>query len=387
MIGGSEDDKAHIHSRTVDIGTIGLDTRSIHDVVESAAVERAIQSQEFGGSAYDLGNAEAGDAAAAPNGQHCARSRIVANPCESQQTISETSTTDLRYFKHYLAALRPHQWLKNVLVFFPGLAAHKFDWPTLLSSMEAFVCFSFVASGVYVVNDLLDIRADRVHPRKRYRPFASRSIPATHGTWIALGLIVPGGFIAMFIGQGFFLVMASYLLATTAYSLHFKRHIVIDICILAGLYTIRIVAGGIATSVPISVLLIAFSMFFFLSLAAVKRQGELVDSAGRGCLQADGRGYHVNDLQIISMIAVAAGYVSVLVMTYYVNSPAVAELYPHPQMLWGVCAVLLYWITRTVMMAHRGYMHDDPVIYAAKDRISQACLAIILVFVAAGMLV
>jgi 4-hydroxybenzoate polyprenyltransferase len=284
----------------------------------------------------------------------------------------------------YIKALRPHQWLKNVLVFLPMLAAHQLDGPALLLSLLTFICFSIVASSVYVLNDLLDLAADRAHPRKKNRPFASGSIPIAHGTWMAAGLISLGAILAIIIGSDFVLVMTVYYLLTTAYSLHLKRRIVIDIFVLAGLYTARIVAGGVATGIPLSVWLLAFSVFFFLSLAAVKRQAELIDSAERGNLKASGRGYHVDDLPIIAMVAIGAGYVSVLVMTLYVNSPAVVELYANPEALWGVCAILLYWITRTVMVAHRGHMDDDPVIYAAKDRISQVCFLTILCFVVAG---
>lgn len=302
--------------------------------------------------------------------------------CDSVEHL----VTDAKSVKPYIKALRPHQWLKNALVFLPMLAAHQLDSETFLVSLLAFVCFSLVASSVYVLNDLLDLAADRAHPRKKNRPFASGSIPIAHGTWMAAGLFLLGGLLAISISPSFLLAMAGYYLLTTAYSLHLKRRIVIDICVLAGLYTARIIAGGVATDIPLSVWLLAFSVFFFLSLAAVKRQAELIDSADRGSLKASGRGYHVDDLPIISMIAIGAGYVSVLVMTLYVNSPAVVELYAHPEALWGVCAVLLYWITRTVMVAHRGHMHDDPVVYAAKDRISQMCLLIILGFVVGGAL-
>ncbi|GAA6201551.1 UbiA family prenyltransferase [Aquicoccus sp. SU-CL01552] len=300
--------------------------------------------------------------------------------CESVEHL----VTDARSVKPYIKALRPHQWLKNVLVFLPMLVAHQLDSRTFLMSLLAFVCFSLVASSVYVLNDLLDLAADRAHPRKKNRPFASGSIPIAHGTWMAAGLLVLGSLLAIGISPSFLLAMSTYYLLTTAYSLHLKRRIVIDICVLADLYTARIVAGGVATGIPLSVWLLAFSVFFFLSLAAVKRQAELIDSADRGSLKASGRGYHVEDLPIIAMIAVGAGYVSVLVMTLYVNSPAVMQLYAHPKAMWGVCGVLLYWITRTVMVAHRGHMHDDPVVYAAKDRISQMCLLIILVFVVGG---
>ncbi len=298
----------------------------------------------------------------------------------------EHLATEAHSIMPYVKALRSHQWLKNMLVFLPMLAAHQLDPPTFLLSLLAFVCFSLVASSVYVLNDLLDLSADRTHPRKRNRPFASGSIPIVHGTWMAAGLILLGAVLAMNTGWDFLLVMACYYLLTSAYSLYLKRRLVIDICALAGLYTLRIVAGGVATEIPFSAWLLAFSIFLFLSLAAIKRQAELIDGAERGTLTAGGRAYHVDDLPIISMIAIGAGYVSVLVLALYINSPAVVELYAHPEVLWGVCAVLLYWITRTVMVAHRGHMHDDPVVYAAKDRISQICLAIILAFVLVGAL-
>lgn len=296
----------------------------------------------------------------------------------------EHLATETKSVKPYIKALRPHQWLKNILVFLPMLAAHQLDGPTFLMSLLAFVCFSLVASSVYVLNDLLDLAADRAHPRKKSRPFASGSIPIAHGAGMAAGLFILGALLAIIIGGHFLLVMVAYYLLTTAYSLQLKRQTVIDICVLAGLYTMRIIAGAVATDITLSVWLLAFSVFFFLSLAAVKRQAELIDSAERGNLTASGRGYHVNDLPIISMIAIGAGYVSVLVMTLYVNSPAVVELYAHPEALWGVCAILLYWITRTVMIAHRGEMHDDPVVYASKDRISQLSFLIILGFVILG---
>jgi 4-hydroxybenzoate polyprenyltransferase/phosphoserine phosphatase len=284
----------------------------------------------------------------------------------------------------YLKALRPHQWLKNALVFLPMLAAHQLDGGTLLASLLVFICFSLVASSVYVLNDLFDLSADRAHPRKRNRPFASGSIPLSHGTLMAVLLIALGVVLAALMGGAFLMVMLCYLGLTTAYSLHLKRRIVVDICVLAVLYTARIVAGGVATGIELSVWLLAFSTFFFLSLAAVKRQAELIDSVARGQLTASGRGYHVDDLPIISMVAICAGYVSVLIMVLYVNSPIVVELYSRPEALWGVGAILLYWITRTVMIAHRGGMHDDPVIFAVKDRVSLFCLLIILMLMLIG---
>ena len=239
---------------------------------------------------------------------------------------------------------------------------------------------------MYVLNDLLDLNADRAHPRKRLRPFASGAVPIAHGSVLALGLLTAGTVIAALLGWTFLLTLAAYYVLTTAYSLWLKRKIIIDICILAGLYTMRILAGGVATGVELSVWLFAFSIFFFFSLAAVKRQAELVDMAERGTLTAKGRGYHVEDLPIISMVGLAAGYISVLVMALYVNSPAVRELYALPDALWGICCVLLYWLTRMVLLTHRGSMHDDPVVFAAKDRVSQVCFVVMLAFAVGGAL-
>lgn len=285
----------------------------------------------------------------------------------------------------YISSLRPHQWLKNLLVFAPAAAAHRFDSEVLLSSFVIFLAFSFIASSVYIFNDLLDLGADRLHPRKRLRPFASSRVAIPHGILIAFVLLVLGGVFALSLSVALGIVMAIYFILTTAYSMRLKRIIVMDISMLAALYTLRIIAGAVATGITLSVWILAFAVFFFLSLAAVKRQAELVENSGRGLELVTGRGYRSSDLPIISMIAISSGYVSVLVLVLYVNSSAVVELYSYPEALWGVCALLLYWITQAVMMAHRGAMHDDPLVYALKDRISQACvlLATIFVFVAA----
>ena len=299
------------------------------------------------------------------------------NPAEHLVTVTPS-------IKPYLKALRPHQWLKNALVFLPMLTAHQIDVTTFVQSLLAFVAFSFVASSVYVVNDLLDLGADRAHPRKRLRPFAAGTIPISQGVTLAAGLLLLGIVISAFLGWVFLLVMLSYFILTTAYSLNIKRRVVVDICLLAVLYTLRIIAGGAATGIPLSVWLLAFSIFFFFSLAAIKRQAELVDAAERGVLSASGRGYRVEDLPIVSMIALAAGYVSVLVMALYVNSPQVLELYAQPAALWGVFCILLYWITHMAMVTHRGDMDDDPIVFAVKDRNSQICLILILMFAVGG---
>jgi 4-hydroxybenzoate polyprenyltransferase/phosphoglycolate phosphatase-like HAD superfamily hydrolase len=285
----------------------------------------------------------------------------------------------------YMKAIRPHQWLKNLLVFLPMLAAHMFDATTALRSLIAFFAFSLLASSVYVVNDLLDLSADRIHPRKRKRPFASGAVPIAHGTVMGLGLFAGGMGLSLLLGPLLVVTMLAYFALTSAYSLVLKRRAIVDICTLATLYAMRIIAGGVATDIPLSVWLLAFALFFFFSLAAVKRQAELVDAAAAGRLSAHGRGYHAHDLDIVSQMATASGFVSVMVLALYVNSREVVALYRHPQALWGICIVLLYWISRMVMITHRGHMHDDPIVYATKDRNSYVCGVIVVIFALAGV--
>ena len=290
-------------------------------------------------------------------------------------------------FRAYLRALRPHQWSKNLLVFLPAIADHDFTAATWGAAFLAFAAFCLVASSVYIVNDMLDLAADRAHPRKRARPFASGALPLAHGAIGAGALLVTGLLLATSVG-GWKLpaLTLAYVGLSTSYSLWLKRKLVIDICALAGLYTLRIVAGGLATGIELSVWFLAFAIFFFLSLAAVKRQAELVDGLATGRKTAAGRAYHVDDLPIVATMALAAGYVSVAVLALYLNSETVQALYGEPQVLWGVCPVLLYWLSRMAMMAHRGSVDDDPIVFALRDRTSWICAALIFALVLVGSL-
>lgn len=287
-------------------------------------------------------------------------------------------------WKAHLLALRPHQWLKNLLVFLPMLAGHRFETAVFLQSLAAFVAFSLVASSVYLLNDLFDLQMDRAHPRKRYRALASGAVPIAHASIMIPALLAGGFIVAVALGWRFATVLAVYFLVTLAYSLVLKRKEVIDVCVLAGLYTLRVIAGAAATGMSLSVWIVAFCLFLFMSLAAVKRQAELVDLAKRKELSAAGRGYHVDDLPIVSMVAITSGFVSVLVLALYINSPAVLPLYAHPTLLWGVACILLYWTMHMVMVAHRGAMTDDPIVFAATDRTSQICLLLAAATVAAS---
>ena len=287
----------------------------------------------------------------------------------------------------YLAAMRPYQWLKNILVFATAIAAHRFDAETLGLALLAFVSFSIIASGVYCLNDLMDLGADRAHPRKRRRPFASGAVPIAHGGLLAGGLLAAGFAVAALLGGWFLSIMVGYFAVTTAYSMVLKRIVLLDICVLAVLYTTRIVAGGLATDTMPSEWLLAFAVFLFLSLAAIKRQAELVDALNGKRRGTSRRGYRPEDLPLISQIGIAAGYVAVLVMALYVNSSAVLDLYSTPAALWGICLVLLYWIGRMALVAQRGEMTDDPIVFALRDRPSRVCGLLVCLSAGVGALV
>ena len=279
--------------------------------------------------------------------------------------------------KAMLKALRPHQWSKNVLLFLPMLAGHEITkFPAVLLG---FIAFCLTASAVYVINDLIDLPSDRAHPRKCKRPFASGALSASTGAVMA-GLLLLGALIlGLSTGNPAFIAMLGiYLISTFAYSLWLKRKLLIDVLMLAGLYTVRIVAGGAAAAVTLSPWLLGFSMFLFLALAAVKRQAELTDQMKTG-RASSGRAYEVDDLPVLRGIALSAGNAAVLVLALYISSDVVQSLYSRPELIWLICPLLLFWVMRMVMKTHRGEMTDDPIVYAATDRTSIAVIAVCLV--------
>ncbi|MBY8977362.1 UbiA family prenyltransferase [Rhodobacteraceae bacterium NNCM2] len=279
----------------------------------------------------------------------------------------------LARLKPYIKAMRPHQWLKNMLVFVPALAAH--DPGAFGPALIAFILFSLVASSAYLLNDMLDLQADRAHPRKRKRPFAAGDIPVAHGMVQVVGLLLVSGVVALWTQPLFFAVLATYLVLTLLYSFVLKRKLIVDICTLGGLYTIRIVGGGAAAGLAISPWLLGFSMFIFLALAAVKRLAEILDIIKRGETSAAGRAYEARDLPVVLGIALASGYSAVLIFALYISSDAVVSLYSTPDLLWLFCPILLYWISRMTIIAHRGEMHDDPIVFALRDKVSLVVLS------------
>lgn len=285
----------------------------------------------------------------------------------------------------WLRQLRLHQWLKNLLVFVPLVASRRFTDPEVVeATVAAFLAFGLVASGNYILNDLFDLYHDRHHPRKRYRPLAAGLLTIRASVLVMAALFAGGAAIAAFLPAAFGEVLLLYLAGTLAYSLRLKRSAPLDTFTLAGLYTLRVFAGNAATKLPPSFWLLAFSVFLFLSLAMAKRHAELLSAGARGDDAPRGRGYLAADREMVSQLGVGAGYISVLVLALYLNSPQAALLYSRPHVLWLLCLLLLYWITRLWLIAHRGQLDDDPVVFAIRDRLSRytAITAVVVLWLA-----
>jgi len=273
----------------------------------------------------------------------------------------------------FVRATRPHQWTKNLLLFVPLFLAHKVSDASLVAqAAAAFASFTLCAAGVYILNDLFDLEADRAHPSKRRRPFAAGDLSLSAGLIAAPSFTFAALILGGLQSSRFLLVLAGYLALTLAYSLYLKRIAFIDVIALAGLYTLRIFAGGEATGIEISFYTLAFSMFLFLSLALIKRFSELQRLNQESGAIVRGRGYVGVDALALQTHGIASGYIAVLVAALYLNSPEMRVLYTQPQWLWLICVILLYWMGRAWILAHRGQMNEDPVVFALRDRVSQA---------------
>ncbi|MCE0498133.1 MAG: UbiA family prenyltransferase [Methylacidiphilales bacterium] len=288
--------------------------------------------------------------------------------------------------REWIKALRVHQWTKNLLLFIPILGAHAWsDFTKVSSVVIAFLVFCIGASSVYILNDLLDLELDREHVSKHRRPFASGQISLPMGiAAMVLLFVFASGLMVLALPWRFCLVFAGYYLLTLLYSHRLKRIVLVDVFILASLYCIRIFAGGEAAQVSVSRWLLAFSLFLFLSLALAKRFTEMRSMLSANAPKIKGRGYQVADLEPVSSMGIVSGYIAVLVLAFYINNPNVTMLYRHPGALWAACIVILYWISRIWLLAHRGVLHDDPVVFTIKDRQSWlAGLVLVLIAMAA----
>ncbi len=342
--------------------------------------------QQFGDNFAYIGNALPD----LPLLQNC-QQPMVANPTAGlRAALRSARITPVRTFKEqatplraWLKALRIHQWAKNTLIFLPLLLAHAWAPALLAATAVAFLSFGLCASATYIVNDLLDLEADRQHPHKRRRPFASGDLSALTGVAVVLLFLAASLVLALLLPRVVATISPSlalinpykfvqwlgiYLFTTLAYSLRLKRTVLVDVIVLSGLYTIRILAGATATGVAVSTWLGGFSIFFFLSLAFVKRFSELESLRERGGASISGRGYHVADIEQLRSFGTASAYASVVVLTLYISNLDAAQLYSHTKRLWLLVPVLLLWLSRLWLLASRGQLDEDPVVYAITDR-------------------
>ncbi len=286
--------------------------------------------------------------------------------------IEKLFTKEINKYKVFVKSIRVYQWIKNILIFLPLILAHKIgNQEVLFQAIFAFLAFSFTASSVYLTNDLLDLESDRLHPRKKFRPLASGDMSLKSGVISATVLLLMSFAMSIsLLNWQFSIILLMYYIITTAYSFVLKKIPILDILVLASLYTIRIIAGGGATSTPLSHWLLAFTMFLFLSLAVLKRYTELLLMKSENRLKTSGRGYHIDDMALLMGLGPSSGFLAVLVFSLYVNSEQVISLYKNPTLLWGIAPLLLFWICRIWFLATRGQMTDDPIVFAAKDKIS-----------------
>jgi len=332
-----------------------------------------VLEQRFGRAGFDyVGNSSADIAV-----WGVARRAVVVNApntilvkAEELCKVEQVFPSPTRGFTAWRRVLRIHQWMKNFLLFVPMFAAHQLtNGGAWLSLLLAFFSFSLCASSVYIANDLFDLESDRQH-RKRNRPFASGQVPAWMGVALSPVLLVCSLALGSYVGGHFLPWLMFYFFLTCAYSWGIKRLMLVDCMALAMLYTLRIVAGAAAANNSLSFWLLAFSVFLFLSLAFVKRYAELEVQLLSGKEKVHGRGYFTSDAPLIQNLGVTSGYASVLVLALYLNSDAIIKLYRTPEIVWGAVPIMLFWISWMWMQAHRGKMHDDPLIFAVKDKAS-----------------
>lgn len=284
-----------------------------------------------------------------------------------------------------IKTIRLHQWMKNLLIFVPLVLAHRImNSDTLVTTLIAFLSFGCCASSVYICNDLADLDSDRAHATKCNRPLASGNLSIGTGILIFVIMLTLGVALATQLSLGFQIVLGVYFVSTTLYSFWLKSLVLIDVVVLSLLYTLRIFAGGMATGLEVSQWLLTFSLFIFFSLSLAKRYSELKKLEESHGVQSKGRGYRTDDMHQVASFGSSCGFISVLVMSLYINSDKVTRLYNHPQILWAICPVLLYWTARVWLLAHRGLLHEDPVVFALTDRVSYVVGLIAVIAIAAA---
>lgn len=279
-----------------------------------------------------------------------------------------------------LKQLRIYQWSKNLILFIPALASHQlFSFGVFMNAMQGFLAFSLLASSVYALNDIVDIDHDRKHPKKRNRPIAAGELSIFSAYGYMLFCLLAGVFLSFNIGTAFLMVASIYITLNLLYSFYFKKVIILDVIILMSFYTIRLIAGHVPDAIPLSPWLLSFAIFLFFSLGLLKRYVDTIVIRGNDATLLSGRGYSINDDQMLMSLGVGSGLISSLVLILYTGSDQVMRFYATPMVLVGLSPVMLYWISRIWLLASRGIIESDPVIFALKDKVSYAVAIIFLV--------
>lgn len=393
--------REHVHGRAIYL-TTGADARLAHRVANHLGIFTGVLGSDgtsnltgntklnrlqehfgigafayIGNDAPDLPVMAAAAESMVANPSTRLRSKLRARGISPSQAFEERSAS----WRSLLKALRPHQWAKNLLILLPPLLAHKHSMQMLGGALLAFACFCCTASGAYLVNDLLDIEADRRSAKKRTRPFASGDLAPATGL-VAIALLFALGFAgAQLLPAAYSLWLLVYLVATLAYSFYLKRIALVDVVVLSGLYTLRLIAGGAATDTLISHWLAGFAIFLFLSLAIVKRFAELESLRLSGSQLKNGRGYLMTDIEQIRSFGTASAFAAVVVFANYISSPDVVALYHHSQRLWLIVPCFVLWLCRVWLLASRGDLEEDPVAFALTDGASLAIGAVVVLIV------
>ncbi len=322
--------------------------------------------------------------------RHAHAAYVVGTPARAEEAAALTTVMlviaePAPSLRVWINALRGHHWAKNLLLFLPLLLSHNLSLQPLLRTVVGFVLYGFCASGLYILNDLLDLHSDREHPWKKDRPFAAGHLSIPEGLFVSLALLTVAFGLGLFLDLEFGLALLGYASLTMLYSLYLKKVALLDVFVLSSFYSFRILAGALISATPLSQWFLAFSMFFFLSLAMAKRYSELLHANDLVASGKSGRGYHVQDRELLLSFGVGSSFASVVILSLYVQSQDVRVLYLSPECLLFLCPIVLYWLGRTWLLAHRGELKEDPVTLAIRDRVSYAVASAAAIVIAASM--
>ena len=352
------------------------------------SLKAAFLAERFGAAGFDY----VGDSAADLEvWRHAQGAYVVGTPARAEQAAALTAVkanivTERASWRTWISALRGHHWAKNLLLFLPLALSHNIAIGPLLRTAAGFVLYGCCASGLYILNDLLDLHSDREHPWKKERPFAAGAISIPEGLMASFGLLTAALGAGFLLNLQFGLALAGYAALTMGYSVYLKKAALLDVFVLSSFYSFRILAGAMISSTPLSQWFLAFSLFFFLSLAMAKRYSELLHANDLVKSGNSGRGYRVDDRELLLSLGVGSSFSAVVILSLYVHSPEVRVLYLSPEYLFLLCPIVLYWLSRTWLLAHRGELREDPVTLAIRDRVSYGVALASAAVIAASMI-